>query len=205
MPGLGLLDPVEHVVDHRLVEAGLLPGQVAQHVHLDLLGQVGDDRAVGLEPPEHERPGEPLQRGRRRLVAVALDRHGEAFAGTSCSVPSRPGVEEVHERPQLEEAVLDRGAGEGHPAGGGQRPGRPVRPGSRVLHVLGLVEGEAAPGELGQEVAVPGEERVGGDDQVGPADGGQVSAARPAVRAVVDEDRETGGEAGRLPLPVADQ
>ena len=29
-------------LDHRLVEAGLLPGQVAEHVHLDLLGQVGD-------------------------------------------------------------------------------------------------------------------------------------------------------------------
>jgi len=31
-------------------------GEVAQHVHLDLLRQVGDDRAVGLEAPEHERP-----------------------------------------------------------------------------------------------------------------------------------------------------
>ena len=37
--GLGRLDPVEHVVDDGLVEARLFPGQVAQHVHLDLLRQ----------------------------------------------------------------------------------------------------------------------------------------------------------------------
>ena len=38
-------DAFQHVVDDRLVERGLLGGQVAEHVHLQLLGQVGDDRS----------------------------------------------------------------------------------------------------------------------------------------------------------------
>jgi len=43
MPGLGLLDAVGMSFDtarYRLPA----PGEVAQHVHLDLVGQVGDDR-----------------------------------------------------------------------------------------------------------------------------------------------------------------
>ena len=123
-PGLGLLDAVEHVVDDRPVEAGLLPGEVAQHVHLDLVGQVGDDRPVGLEPPEHERAGEPLQGGGRRLVAVALDGNGEAVPERRLRA-EQAGVEEVHQRPQLEEPVLDRRAGERHPGRGRAAPGPP--------------------------------------------------------------------------------
>ena len=57
----GLVDAVQHVVDHGLVERGLLAGQGAERLHLELVRQVGDDRPVGLQPPQHERRGDAAE------------------------------------------------------------------------------------------------------------------------------------------------
>ena len=55
-------DAVQHVVDHRLIQRGLLRSQVADQIHLQLLGQVSDDRRVGLDAAQDERPGEASHR-----------------------------------------------------------------------------------------------------------------------------------------------
>ena len=75
----GLVDPGEHVVDHRLVERGLLPGQGTELLHLELLGEVGNDRPVGLQAAQNEGRGDPAQLRRRPLVSPALYRVGEAL------------------------------------------------------------------------------------------------------------------------------
>jgi hypothetical protein len=71
---IGLLDAAQHVIDHSLVEGGLLGCQVAQHVHLQLLGQVGDDRRVRLDPAQDEWRGEPAESFRYLVVPMPLDR-----------------------------------------------------------------------------------------------------------------------------------
>ena len=79
----GFVDPGQHVVDDRLVEGGLLAGQVAELLHLELVGKVGDDRPVGLEAAEDERPGDPAQVGCHLVVALALDRDRRSARGSS--------------------------------------------------------------------------------------------------------------------------
>jgi hypothetical protein len=97
---LGCLDLGEHVLDDRAVEARLLAGEVAALVELDLVGQVGRDRGVGLLASQHERPGEPPQPGSRLVVVEPLDRDGEALAERGLGT-EQAGVAEVHDRPQL--------------------------------------------------------------------------------------------------------
>ena len=46
------VDPRQHVVDDSLVQSGLLAGQGAELLHLELFGKVGDDRPIGLEAAE---------------------------------------------------------------------------------------------------------------------------------------------------------
>jgi hypothetical protein len=55
----GVLDLQQHLVDDRLVQRGLLGGELAVLLDLDLLGQIVDDRRVGLEPahPDCATPG----------------------------------------------------------------------------------------------------------------------------------------------------
>ncbi|MDQ1200677.1 hypothetical protein QE449_001295 [Rhodococcus sp. SORGH_AS303] len=52
---LTLGDLPHHLVDHCLVQARLLGGEVRAHGHLELVGQIRDDRLVGLHPPQNER------------------------------------------------------------------------------------------------------------------------------------------------------
>ena len=152
---LGLVDAAQHVVHHRLVERGLLLGEGAETVHLHLLGQVRDDGAVGLEPAQNERPGERPQMGRRLLVAEPLDGDHEALPERRRR-PEQARVQHLHDRPQLAEVVLDRGAGQGDPARREQRADGFGLLGLGVLHVLGLVEDDAPPRHLGQQRSCPG-------------------------------------------------
>ena len=135
---LAFLDPGHHLVQHRLVEGGLLSGDVAKDLHLDLVGKVGDDRPVRLEPAEDERLGRLLEPGGDLLIAVSLDRDRdpapEVGGGTK-----QARIQEVHDRPELGEPVLDRGAGESHPAGCLEAAHRLGLLGGGVLDVLGLV------------------------------------------------------------------
>ena len=70
----------EQLVDDVLVQHGLLAGEPGPGDLLDLVRQVGHERAVGLGAAQHERLGDAAQPGGGLAVAVALDRLGEAVA-----------------------------------------------------------------------------------------------------------------------------
>ena len=202
-PFLGRLDLGQHVGDRRLVQRRLLGGQVAPDLHLQLVRQVGDDRLVGLEPAQDERPGDPPQPGGRFLVGGALDWDRvplpELLGG-----PEQAGAGELHDRPQVAEPVLHRGAGERDPGSGRQAADRLSLPGRVVLDVLRLVAHHPRPPDPGELLPVPGRNAVAGDYQIGSGQlAGELVAAEP-VRAVVHVHLQLRGEPGRLPLPVAD-
>src|SRR5262249_61548837 len=70
----GPLDRLLGLADDGGIERRLLPGERAVDLHLHLLREVLDDRAVGLEPPQDEGTGEPPQPLEGLRVLARLDR-----------------------------------------------------------------------------------------------------------------------------------
>jgi hypothetical protein len=116
-----------------------------------------------------------------------------------------PRVEEVHDRPQLGQPVLDGSSGQGDPVARAQpfRRFRGLR--QAVLDRLGLVQHHPPPLVTGEFLDVTGRGGVGGDDQVGLAQLAAELFPTQALRPMVRVDPEAGREPGGLPLPVADQ
>ena len=204
LDAIGALDAVHHVRDDRLVERGLFAGQRAHHLHLDLGRQVGDDRRVGLQPAQHERLRQRSEAGRCFGIAVSLDGRREARLERR-GLAQQSGVGELHQRPEVAQPVLHRGPGHRKPVRRRQRPHRNGRPGRRVLDRLGFVEDDATPAHLTQRVDVADHEPVCRHDQIGFGHHGVERLALGSLGPVVDVHPQSGGEAGRLPLPVADQ
>ena len=193
----------QQVIDDRLVERRLLSGQHAAFDHLDLVRQVVDDGSIRLQAAQHERPGDPAEQGGRLVVSVSFDGAAEALAERPRAA-EQTGVEDLHDRPQLGQPILDRGAGQRHPAGRGNRPNRPGLSGAGVLDLVGLVEHKPTPADLGERVAVQADERVRGEHHIvrgGPFDEGRLVRKKPR-RAVVNHDLERRGEPIELALPI---
>ena len=139
-----LLDPRHPAVDRRLVEARLLDRQPAvvlldrdrRQLELDL-GRV-------LRAPQDERLHDRAQPLERALVAVHLDRPRER-AVEPLARAEQPRVDDVHDRPQLAEPVLDRRARHRDAAPRRQPPQRARALRRRVLDVLRLVEQQPVP------------------------------------------------------------
>jgi hypothetical protein len=108
---VGAVHLAQGLVDHALVEARLLLGEVHPGGLDDLVGEVVDHAAVALEPPQHQRPHQAAQGGGLLRVALALDRQGQPRPEGAARAEVA-GVEELDDRPELVEAVLDRGAGQ---------------------------------------------------------------------------------------------
>ena len=196
---LRLGDLGHRLPNDRLVERHLLGGQGNQPIRLRLRRQVGSDRRVGLAPTQQERsyhPGEGVDGGR---VAVAFDGDGDPPT-ERLERAEQAGRGPVEDRPEIGEAVLDRRAGEGDPAGHGQRPQRASRARQGVLGVLGLVGDDQPPRLLGQDAVIAAHHAVGGEHE--PV-GGDV--AHGAVPAVETPDRQSGRESLDLALPVGQQ
>ena len=132
---------------------------------LDLVGQVVDDASIGLQPAEHERSGESLQTCSSLVVAVAFDRDRETFLERGHRT-EQPGVDRLHDRPQLAQPVLDWCAGHRDAPVGAQALCRFGLGGVGVLHLLGLVESDPSPLDSGEGVDVAGEEAVGGEHDI---------------------------------------
>ena len=155
----GLGDLAHRVLQDGLVERRLLAGERAVHLHLVLLGQVGDDGAVGLEAPQDERRGERLEARRGVGVGGALDGHGE-LAPELLGRAEIARVDDLEDAPQIGQAVFHRRARQRHPPARGQRARRLRRAGRGVLDVLRLVEHESFPLDARQAGLVAVQERI---------------------------------------------
>ena len=158
----GTCDPLAQLPHRLLVEGGLLAAQGAEGLDLGLVRKVGDDRLVGLEPAQDVRAHQLPQ----RLVGVVGPlghplREGRELLGRA----EQAGVDEIEDRPQVKEAVLDGGAGEGDPRASLELLGRFRLLGGRVLDGLRLVEHDQVP-RRAQQPGEPQQGSVAGDDQI---------------------------------------
>ena len=127
-----------------------------------LVGQVVDDRTVGLETAQDERAGGPFEARRGVFVAVALD--GLKVAALELGLGAQQaGVQELHDGPEVTDVVFDGRAREGDAVVGFQAAGSSGLLGEMVLDVLCLIEDDAAPRDGGQVVLVPVQGAVAGD------------------------------------------
>ena len=141
---LVLLDPRHPAVDRGAVEARLLEREPAVLLGDGDLRQLELHLGAVLGPAQDERlhhRAQPLERPR---VAVRLDRAREGPLEPLARA-EQAGVDDVHDRPELVEAVLDRRAGHRERATRVEpaQRARPLRGG--VLDVLRLVEQEPVP------------------------------------------------------------
>ena len=115
------------------------------------------------------------------------------------SGPSRPGDDEVEDRPDLAEAVLDGRAAERQPPVGPEALGGARRGAQRVLDLLRLVDDDVAPVDLLEHLLVAAEERVARHDHVGVL---ELVLPLPALGAVPERVAQRRGEAVHLAQPV---
>ena len=207
MHPLDVLQRFGQLVDQFGVHRGLPLGKSAEGPDFDLVGQVVDDAAVGLQPPQDVRLHQAPQRGVAVLLAVAQ------FLGELLEFGLRAQqarTEKIEQRPEIGQAVLHGRAGQDD-AGVGLEPLDGLRlPGGRVLDGLGLVQHRQLPADLHQPL-LPQEHAIAGYDDV------DVPQARGGVRRDAVEfflgrfgrmqecGAERGREAGHLRLPVAQQ
>ena len=157
---------VGEIVHAVLVERGLPAAESAIGLDLGLLREVGDDGAIGLEAPQDVGPHEIAQRS-----------VGTGWAGCEALRVARKlllGAEqarqqEVEERPQVAEMVLDRRAGQGDARARGQLLGRPRLLRARVLDGLRFVEDDQVPRRR-REGWDPQQRAVARDDEIRPCE-----------------------------------
>ena len=77
---LGTRRGVDQFLDDRLVQGGLFTRERAVLGHFDLCRKIVDDALVALEPPQHERRGDPLEPLRARSILLTLNRYREPVA-----------------------------------------------------------------------------------------------------------------------------
>ncbi len=144
---LALFEDLRQIVDRALVEDGLDAGQRAEGGDLRLVGQVGDDPPVGLQAPEEVRAEQPAQ----RPVAVLLARrHATGCAPKLLRAAQQARLQEVEERPEVAEPVLDGRAGQRHANACSHGLRRARLPGAGVLDGLRLVEDDEPPFALAE-------------------------------------------------------
>ena len=194
---LKLLHPV---VERRLVECGLLGREIDVAVADHPVGQIRDDRLVGLEAPEHEGSGHQAEGLERTLVPVRLDGLGEGLHEFVLGAEDA-GLHDRQERPVLHQPVLHGRPAHGDHLSGGEVTNRLRDAGARVLDGLRLVEHHQPPslGPKDRRIALEG--AVGRDRHVGPL----LDGRKLPGRAVVDGCSEAGREALDLTHPVCHQ
>ncbi len=147
------------ILNNSGVERSLLLGERAKHFHLQLVWEVGDDALVRLEPAQHERAGDAAKSGGGIFILVDLNRHEEPLFERGLRT-KKSGVEELHERPEVPDVVLDGSARQRDAPIAFQSAGGAGLFGFGVLDVLRFVEQEAAPRHLRQDLNVAMEQRV---------------------------------------------
>ena len=97
--------------------------------------------------------------------------------------------------------VLHGRTGQAEPVGRFELEGILGAEGLGVFNILGLVEDDDMPALAGEGAEIPGEQRVGGDDEVG---GGDLAEVTRAVLPLQCEHLKMRGEFLRLGRPVRD-
>ena len=168
---------------------------------LDFLRQVAGDFL--LQPPHEERVQLAAQFRLRSLALGTAGPDGQFVMAAEMLVAAEvAGHQEIHDRPQVGHAVLDRRAGQHEPVGGlDLLRGDGVLRGA-VLDVLGFVEDCRRPLELLELLNVAAQEGVGGDDEIGVL---HVVPLLVPLRAAEDKNAQGGNEATSLVRPVLDQ
>ncbi len=161
---------------------------------LGLLREVLHDLRLG--PPEDERP----QRAGEELALPLVGRAGPGGVPLEDRVGAEhPGVEELEDRPELAQVVLDRRAAHRQPVPRPDEPGGLRGLALGVLDRLRLVEDHVVELDVRQLGDVGPEGPISGDDQVVVA---ELLAERVAARPGVVEDPEPRGELRGLLDPV---
>ena len=203
-------------VDGLAVECGLRTRELAERLDLGLVRQVGDDALVGLQASENVGPHQLTQR--RIGIACLVHRGSRAGVCLLRGQPlgelaellgraEQPRIEEVEDRPQIAEPVLDRRAG--------QRDARlrvDLLDGSRllgpwVLDRLRLVENGEPPGNSRQRRRSL-QRAIAGDHQIDvgePAGIERLDFVRRHVGRVCNQRAQIRRETSNLGRPVAEQ
>lgn len=191
----GVPAPVEDLLhlrarQERPVECPLLRGEAAEE---DVLGLLGELRVhVGLHPPEevghdqvpqHHRA--PVRRGdlQRRGVGVAADGDGEGELRLEDGQHAElPREDEVEERPELRQLVLDGGAGHDYPVHGLELLADQGDLRVGVSDPVALVEHRVPPLDVQQLLPENPQLLVGGEEQprVRPFDGSDQVVPSPS-------------------------
>src|SRR3990172_8329784 len=93
---LRLLYLLQHLVDHSLIERGLLASKVTEDLVVDLVGQILDNRPIGLESSQNEGLHQTLESSRPGIVLIALNRNKKALAKLRRATQIA-GVEKLHD------------------------------------------------------------------------------------------------------------
>ena len=200
---------IEAGFDRLVVELFLLGAEAHPFAQFHLLGQVGNDRFVGLEPAQDEGPHPGLEVAQGGHIAIALN--GQAIAlAEERFIAQHLGIEEIHQGPELADAVFHRGTREGNPktaelAGPGQIPGGHGLLGGGGLDGLGFINHHPLPINAFQQLAIALQQAIAGEHQIHAFQGffERFWAGGPP-RAVVLAHAEFGGEARRFPFPVGE-
>ena len=197
------LDPRHPAVDGRLVEARLLDREPAVLLLDRDRRQLELDLRRVLLAPEDERLHDRAQPLERPLVAAQLDRPRERPLEPLARA-EQARVDDVHDRPELAEPVLDRRAGHRELPARGEPAQRLRALGRGVLDVLRLVEQHPVPGDPRERVGVAGGDVVGGDDDVAVRRDHRERLSRQPAHPVVEVDAQRRREPLDLGAPLAD-
>ena len=161
-----------------------------------LARQLGRDLLLGA--PQDERPQRARQRRHRLRFQSPRARRG----GERARRAQHAGVQELDQRPQLAQVVLDRRARQREAMVPAQQARRLRRFGVRVLDRLRLVEDHVVRLDLAQEDGVLAQHAVGRDQQVDAREpASQGGRARGALGADVGERRAASARSAPPPAP----
>ena len=169
---------------------------------VDAIGKFFRDRRLSLGSAVHEDAIE----GTKRIFAVATRlalRCRCELGDERCPGTEQAGICPVHDRPQVAEAVLDRGAGERQPSPSLETAELLGDFGGGVLDRLRLVDDDLAPLKLAELVHIADRRAIGRDHEVRSADGRTERRALGTVATVVNEQIDPGNELASLRCPVA--
>ncbi len=163
-----------------------------------------DDGGVGLHPSQDERFDQFAQQIGFAQVVLALD--GQFIILAELRLLAQiAGIEEIEDRPQVEQTVFHRCAGEGEPVFGFQLQDGLGLCGQGIFDVLRLIQHHPPPADTLEQLGVFARQGVGRDEHIATTAGDREGVFfAGASAAMVDVGAYVRGEALDFLAPVAD-